>query len=411
MQPAALKRLLLPLAILAVAVAMFAWLRATKPVQPPPSTQEKIWRVEVLAVEPERRTPVLSLYGRVETPTRVRPAAPGAGVVTEVPAREGQRFSAGTLLLALDARDFDPAVAQARAELADLDAQLEAERLRERADRAALAQERRLRDLAEAAVARAERLKSRELGSDTALDDARSALGRQQLALTTRQLAVDSAAARVAQLDARRARQQARLDEVQLALERSRVVAPFDGIVADVHVAPGDRVQVGNALLEIYPADGLEVRARVAQRYQQELLAALDAGDPLEARARIAGREHVLPLRRVAGVGDPSGIDAFFALPDAAGVRLGALLDLALRRPAVEDAVVVPYRALYGNGRVYLLRDGRMQGVDVELLGPAADGDDSLALVRGAGLATGDRIVVTHLPNAIDGLPVQPLEP
>jgi multidrug efflux pump subunit AcrA (membrane-fusion protein) len=411
MQPAALKRILLPVAILVVAVAAFAWLRATKPVQPPPKPQEKVWRVEVIEAEPARRAPTLTLYGRVETPTRVRPAAPGAGVVAEVPAREGQRFTAGTLLLALDPRDFTPAVTQARAELADLDAQLDTERLRVRADRTALGHERTLLALAEAAVERAQRLKSRELGSDTALDDAQAALGRQRLAVTSRQLAVDGAAARLAQLEARRARQQATLEAAELALERSRVVAPFDGIVADVHVAPGDRVQVGSALLEIYPADALEVRARVAQRYQQELLAALDGATPPRAQTTIAGRELTLPLRRIAGAGDPSGIDAFFALPDAAGVRLGALLDLALLRPVVDDAVAVPYRALYGNGRVYLLRDGRMHGVEVELLGPAADGDVSLALVRGAGLAAGERVIVTHLPNAIDGLPVQPLAP
>ncbi len=411
MQPAALKRFVLPLAILAVAFTAFAWLRATKPVQPPPKPQEKVWRVEVIEAAPARRTPSLTLYGRVETPTRVRPAAPGAGVVTEVPAREGQRFTTGTLLLALDPRDFAPAVAQARAELADLDAQRDAEGLRVRADRTALEQERALLTLAEAAVARAQRLRSRELGSDTALDEAQAALGRQRLAVTTRQLAVDGADARLAQLEARRAHQQATLEAAELALERSRVVAPFDGIVAAVHVAPGDRVQAGSALLEIYPADALEVRARVAQRYQQELLAALDGDVPLRARTRIAGRDHELPLRRVAGAGDPSGIDAFFGLPDTTGVRLGALLDLALLRPAVDGAVAVPYRALYGNGRVYLLRDGRMHGVDVELLGPAADGDASQALVHGAELAPGDRVIVTHLPNAIDGLPVQPLAP
>ncbi|NCF09056.1 MAG: biotin/lipoyl-binding protein [Gammaproteobacteria bacterium] len=409
MQFARLKRLAPPVAILVAAFAVFAWLRASKPEQAPPQPQEKVWRVEIAEAAPARRSPALTLYGRVETPTRVRPAAPGAGVVTEVPAREGQRFTTGTLLLALDSRDFAPGVAQARAELADLEAQLDAERLRVRADRTALEQERVLLALAEAAVERAQRLKSRELGSDTALDDASSTLGRQRLAVTTRRLAVDSADARLAQLEARRSRQQATLEATELALERSRVVAPFDGIVATVHVAPGDRVQAGNALLEIYPVDALEVRARVAQRFQQELLVALEEGNSLRARVKIAGRMHELPLTRVAGIGDPSGIDVFFALPNATGVRLGALLDLALLRPAVEDAVVVPYRALYGNGRVYLLRDGRMAGVDVELLGPAADGDVSLALVRGAELAAGDRVIVTHLPNAIDGLPVQPL--
>jgi multidrug efflux pump subunit AcrA (membrane-fusion protein) len=409
MQTPALKRVVLPLAILAAAVALFLWLRATKPVQPAPQPQEKVWQVEVIDAAPQRRQPTLTLYGVVETPLLVSPAAPAAGVVRAVPARAGQRFTAGTLLLALDDRDFAPAVAQARAERADLDAQLVAERLRSDADRTALAQERELLALAEAAVARAARLKRQQLGSDTALDDARSALGRQQLAVTTRQLADASAAARLRQLEARRDRQQALLEAAELARERSRVVAPFDGIVAAVHVAPGDRVQAGTVLLEIYPVAELEVRARLAQRYQDELLTALDRGLPLSARTRIGGRDFALPLLRVAGRGDPSGLDTFFRLPADAGVRLGALLDLALPRPAVADAVAVPYQALYGNGRIYLLRDGRLAGVDVEVLGPAATGDAAQVLVRGRGIGTGAQVVITHLPNAINGLPVQPL--
>lgn len=405
----ALKRVVLPLAILAAAVALFLWLRATKPVQPSPQPQEKVWRVEVIDAVPQRRQPLLSLYGVVETPALVSPAAPAAAVVSAVPVRAGQRFSAGTLLLALDERDFAPAVAQARAELADLDAQLVAERLRGDADRSALAQERELLALAEAAVARAARLSRQQLAADSTLDDARSALVRQQLAVTTRRLAVDSAAARLHQLEARRDRQQALLEAAELALERSRVVAPFDGIVAAVAVAPGDRVQAGATLLEIYPLADLEVRAHVAQRYQDELLTALESGTALSARARSGGRELALPLLRVAGRGDPSGLDAFFRLPADAGVRLGALLDLALPRPAVVDAIAVPYQALYGNGRIYLLRDGRLAGVDVEVLGPATAGDSAQVLVRGRGIGPGEPIVTTHLPNAVDGLPVQPL--
>ncbi|MDX1593942.1 MAG: HlyD family efflux transporter periplasmic adaptor subunit [Gammaproteobacteria bacterium] len=409
MRTPALRRAALPVAILAAAFAVFAWLRAGKPVQAPPEPEAKRWRVEVMAIEPAPRSPALTLYGRVETPTRVRPAAPGPGVVAEVPAREGARFTAGTLLAALDPRDFRTDVARARAELADVEAQLEAERLRVRADREALAKERQLLALAESARDRARRLQDRELGSETALDEADSALRRQELAVTTRRLAVDGADARLAQLEARRARRVAELDAAELALERSRVIAPFDGLVAAVHVAPGDRVQVGAPLLEIYPRDALEVRARVAQRYQQELLDALDAGRPLRAWAEVGGERLALVLRRVAGVADPSGSDAFFGLPPGADARLGTLLELHLVRPPVAGAVAVPYRALYGNGRIYLLRDGRMAGVDVELLGPAAGDEDALALVRDERLAAGDRVIVTHLPNAVDGLPVEPL--
>jgi hypothetical protein len=74
--------------------------------------------------------------------------------------------------------------------------------------------------------------------------------------------------------------------------------------------------------------------------------------------------------------------------------------------------------AVYGGERVYEIEEKtapkpvlRMRGVAVEMLGTRRDADGrELALVRSPELTAGDRLVITHLPNAINGLRVEVVE-
>ncbi len=69
--------------------------------------------------------------------------------------------------------------------------------------------------------------------------------------------------------------------------------------------------------------------------------------------------------------------------------------------------VAVPYAALYGVDRLYVMHEDRMRGVRVEVVGEQRGADGSVrALVRGAELKAGDAVIVTQLPNAVDGLKV-----
>ena len=89
-------------------------------------------------------------------------------------------------------------------------------------------------------------------------------------------------------------------------------------------------------------------------------------------------------------------------------LRLGEMIHFHLRRPPRENALAVPYQALYGGNRLYLLEDGRMRGVDVERVGETrtADGRDH-ALLRSSAITGEVEVVVTQLPNALDGLRVR----
>ncbi|MDH3715989.1 MAG: biotin/lipoyl-binding protein [Gammaproteobacteria bacterium] len=409
MRARAAAKFLLPLLLVGVAVTGFGYFKSTKPNQPKPRHSERSWMVETIAAQPGQFAPSLTLYGKVEAPTLLQPAAPGAGIVSEVRVRDGQRVRKDDILLILDPRDFAPAVDQARADVLDLEAQVAELELRSRSDRQALVEEKRMLVLAQNTVKRARQLQKQKLGSESNLEDAQQALGRQQLALTTRQLDVDSHAARAKQLAARLQSNRARLAQAELALQRSRVSATFDGIVSDVNVAAGDRVQASQALLSLFPMDDLEIRARLPGRYQGEIQNALSDGQTLQAHVELPGSSISLSLRRLAAEGDPSGIDAFFSVDSAAHpLRPGNLVELVLSRPPQKRVLAVPFQAIYGNNRLFLLREGRMHGVAVEALGSytAEDGSEAL-LIRSDVIDIGAQIIVTHLPNAVDGLKVK----
>lgn len=409
-----LKRLL-PLLILALGIAGFMALRLTRPEPPPAVPEERSWRVEALTVAHAEHVPVLPLFGELVAPERVSLVAPIGARVAERPVRDGQRVSAGTLLVALDDADLLPPLNQAEAEVADLEAQLDNERLRHANDRQALAREQEILASANRQLERNRSLVERNLASKADLDTARDAVAQARLSVTTRESAVAEHPSRLASLEARLSRARSAQETAQRDLDRGRVLAPFDGVVSGVQVAPGDQVAARAPLLSLFPADGLELRARVPSRYQSELAERLEQGEPLGATVVEGGQRFT--LSGLAGESDPAGTEAILTLDGAAaGLRPGALVAVLLERPAVADALAVPFAALHGSDLLYRIDDdSRLQRHRVERLGETLGPDgERWLLVRaagqGEGLAEGDRVIATHLPNAMQGLRVEVAE-
>ncbi len=402
--------LVLPLLIIAAAVSAFAYMKATQPERPQPQPQEKVWLVETTVAEPRSLAPTLTLYGEVESHSLLRAAAPGAGQVAVVNVKAGDRVTRGQVLLEMDRRDFEAAYLAAQADVADIEAQLSEHELKNAANRKSLAEEQKLLTLARQELQRIERLKSNNLSSESALSDARETLGRQELSLIQKQLEVDRYQTTDKQLRARLARARATLAESSLALERSTVTADFDGLVMEFSVSAGDRVRESDQLISLYPSDSLEVRAPVPAIYQTEINDRLQVGAMLEARADLNGQDIALQLVRLAGGADPSGIEAYFRVAEAsAGLRVGNLVEISLQRPQQDGLLSLPFSAIYGNDRIFLLQDGRMRAVRIESVGQYRDKNgESWLLVRNSDIKAGDRIVTTHLPNAVDGLKVKP---
>lgn len=404
------KKVLLPVLLLALGVGGFVALKSTRPKPPQAVVKEPVWRVQAMNVQIAALSPMTRLNGRVESPEQTKTAAPGSGRVLRVDVREGQPVALGQRLLELDPRDFQPKVDQARGEVDELQAAIASEQLRHQADLDQLRQERQLLDYAAADVGRFEQLRQENFYSQSAVDQSRQNLARQQITLRSRELSVADHHARLRQLQARLNKASANLEQAELAMQRSRVVAGFAGYVAKVEVAVGDQVNSGQSLLTLYPAAGLEVRAKLPAMQQDEFISALRHGARAQATAVVAGETLQFTLARSAAAADTRGLDAFFVASRAtANLRVGELVSLEVVRAPVPDVVAVPYAALFGGRQIYRIVDDRLQALDVTVLGDAGGSSESAArlLVKSPALKSGDSLLVTHLPNAVSGLKVE----
>lgn len=402
------RSLVLSLVAILAGIAIFTVLKATRPDPPAVESRERVWQVAVTTVQLETLSPQLTLYGKVESPEVFKAAAPGQGRVADVLASEGSRVRKGDPLVMLDEKDFEPAVTQARADVAELQAQIESENLRYASDNEALDEQRKLLELANAELARAERLEQRNLGSESALDQARQNVAQQQLSLSTRQLNVADHGARLARLQASLERATARLAVAERDYERSRIMAPFDGIVSSLPVTVGNQVKANDVVLEMYSLESMEVRATVPVIYQQELISATARDERYPARSG----EIELELDRLSGKAGTAGIDALFTIRTGSEqLRLGQQITIHLSRPPQPGLAMLPFQALYGNDRIYRINnEERLETLQIEQAGTIYEQGVEMLLVRSDKLHDGDRIVSTHLPNAMQGLKVSVAE-
>ena len=414
----------LPLLIVAAGVGVFVLLTFTAA---PPEPLRPVNTAPVVSVQAAVTTsasPTVRIFGRVEAPTSSTLTAGVEADVIRVDALEGERVGRGRELIVLDSTDAMLDKMERRAELAEIDALLESERIQLANDEAALETETALLALAHKAVERAAQLARTQAGSEAALDQALQDESRQRLAVIQRQRAIDDHPARARQLQARRERAQAALQRAERAERRTRINAPFAGRITEVSAAVGDRVSRGDRLLSLYDDSQLELRAQAPTAHIPALRRALADGMPIVARAVTAdARPLELRLHRLsAQVADgQGGIDAFFRVPagdsdsDGGGnAQLpapGATLEVTLALPPIDNVLLLPPDALYGRERIYLVRDNALHSRHVRRLGQLSRRIDGraqrLLIVDGEGFTHGDEILNSRLPQAIDGLPVR----
>ncbi|MFP4639024.1 MAG: efflux RND transporter periplasmic adaptor subunit [Guyparkeria sp.] len=398
-----------PVLVVAAGVAAFQYLKSSRPSSPPATPEERVWQVDVVDVAPGRHHPRLPLHGQITSPDRLQVSAPATARIDRLPVRDGQAVSEGELLVAFDPADFEPAVRAARATLADVEAQIERERQGHEFDRSALEMEKAIVENARRTLERSRSLSERDLASSSDVDNARDALNQAQLARNSREQAIETFPARLASLEASRESAAAELARAERDLARATARAPFDGIIGSVTATAGDQVAANTDVLEIYSLESLELRATIPARHANELLGR-DSDQATTASARHGGKMLDLTLARFAGEASGEGLTAIFTFDEPpASLRLGDVLRLDVARPARDGSVPVPYSALYGNNRVYRVVDGRLERVEVTVLGDhRGSGEGRWVLVESPALRPGDRIATTHLPNAIDGLKVEP---
>lgn len=406
----------LPLLILLIAALIVFALVATKPKPPKQETTEKEWLVSAVQVEFGSAQPQIELLASVESPFSSTLSAAITADVLTVPVRDGQHVKQGDILISLDPREIRLIVAQHQANVDELDALIRAEDMRFQSDQKALKEEQRLLTIAKQALKRQATLQASKLVAQERYDSAESARAQQALSVNARELNIADHPNRLSQLKARRDRANTLLKDAKIDAEKASIRAPFDGVVTQVNVAPGERIQMGQALVSLYDKDNMEIRAQVPDKYLTLIRRALTQDTAIKASTQNFEEQIDLALVRLSGQVNTrnGGLDALFQpANEKHNLVLNKALQVRLNMPALSGVVTLPISAIYGTNRIYRIEEGRLQSMEVDILGkrlvqrPGHEGEGDLVIVRSDALKTGDKIAITQLPNAISGLKVK----
>lgn len=377
---------LLPLGILGLGIAGASALFAARTKAEPKDAPQPLTFVEVVDVVPADHTPTITAMGEVAAEKQVAVSFEVAGRVTEqnealVP---GGKVAAGDPLLRIDARDYALAVDSSKADLAQA--------------RLVVREESTLGQVAEY------EWRERPQG-----------LSDETLAFARREPHIDAAKARVRSA-------QSRIAKAKRDLGRTILRAPFDAMVLAESVDVGQAVSPGVALATLAGIDRFWVQVSLPVRQ----LAQLEIPDVNTAQARgsvatihneasgtSATREgYVL---RLEGTVDPRGRMAqlFVGVDDPLGITqpierrpipllLGTKVRVEFAGKPLHDVIVLPRRALRHDDSVWTVdAEGRLHAVAVKVIWRERG-----VVVIEQGLDRGDRVVLTRLPTATEGMQV-----
>jgi RND family efflux transporter MFP subunit len=352
--------------------------------------------------EPERAIPTVrtipakptTLRYRVRTQGTVAPRTE-ADLVPEISGRvvwiapslaPGGFFDQGEPLLRLERRDFELAVKRQRAAVQRAASEL---------------------DFAASELKRRQGLSDAGVASPSQLGEARRAASVAEANL----------------IDARAALEQAERD-----LERTEIVAPFDGRVREEQVDVGQFVGRGNAVAKIYATDYAEVRLPIPdhqlafldlpapRRAEADvmgdgpivILSSTFAGRLHEWRGRIVRTEGEIDSRSrmvnvVARVEEPYGTNDVGNRPPLA---VGLFVEAEIVGPEARNVIVVPRYAMRDDSKILIVdAEDRLRTKQVQVL--RIDRDD--VLVQGP-LAEGERICVSPIQVVVEGMAVRTVE-
>lgn len=224
--------------------------------------------------------------------TRIVQVSPQvSGTLVSVPVNDNQLVGKGSLLARIDPRNFEAALAQAKAQLEQARASLANSDAQIAAQQAKIAQAGAVIEQAQAALTfarqqndRAQRLLQSGAGTQQQEQQAHAELINRGQALAGAQAAQTAADKQLAVLNAQKqsaqaeiAAAQAAVDKAQIDLDRTGIYAPAAGHVANLSAAVGTYATPGATLMSLVPTT-----VWVTANFKETELGKIHVGDPVD---------------------------------------------------------------------------------------------------------------------------------
>lgn len=376
-----------PIVILLVGVLIVKGLAAARP---EPEKKDDETRLISLYVDEARAESVqvqVLTQGEVRPKTQIDviPQVSGRIVALSESFSSGAEFSAGELLMKIDDTDYQLALIRARAAVAQAQTELE-------------------RQLATRDIKEKEWQGKRREGEEPT---------NFSLNLT-----------QVAQAEAMLASAKADLRQAQLDLERTEIRLPFDGHVRERNVGIGQFVNAGVSLGTVFSSDSVEVRLPLTDMQLAELklpmgfmAPSFETAPRVKLSSKVGNHEfnwegRIMRVNAAvdqetrliyvtAEVRDPYGAGAADGMPMAVGLFVNA----ELSGVDAQDAIIMPRLALRNENVVYVINaDNRLEIRTVDVISTSSD-----RVMVASGVAAGEQVVTSTLPNPVDGMEVEPI--
>ncbi len=436
-----LSKVLAPTMVLAIGLIAFFWMRSRN--APPERTRQapRAALVETMVFKPSVTGFEIQVAGNVVPRREVTISAEVSGAVVMKPAelQAGRFVRQGTLLLRIDPTQYDLEVKELGSQLVQIAQDLLQLETEESGNTALIEIAEGELKLAKKELARVKGLFAKEAAVEADLDQSERTILKARNALRLLQNTAELIPIRRDRLQAQIKSTELRQQQAQLKLDQTTIVAPFDGVIAHDAVEQGNFAQAGDVLLKIEETAAVEIECNLRtddlywlwnSREPQNQ----DSNDDPEQLDRavfevpsatatvtytVGGREfhwqgklaryegrgvdrttRTVPCRVIAS--RPKQGDAVDGPP---ALMRGMYVTVTLQAAPRIRLWKIPNRAIRPNGQVWTIHDGRLRFHQVNPARILPQG--TLIRVDATDLKSGDRLIVSQLATAFDGMQVQ----
>jgi len=375
--------------------------------------------IEVLPAKAENINMVVESFGTVAPRESLKLVAQVRGQIVAIdPAfKEGSFVQKNTRLIHIDPRTYRLEVERRNVQIKQAEAELK------RLAQEVINLQARVKiagsdvKLAKNEYLRLKKLIDRKVIAQSQLDKAEQAYlaSQERLQALNNQLALVDP--QKEQLIAARDMARVMYQEAKLDLERSSIVAPFEGWVLEKAIEVGQHVSPGQQLGKIYSAGQLDIEVRIPSKDLKWFLDDMGIEAPILAdvvfkhggsekiwsgriariKAMMDQRTRTLPM--VIEV-DETGITA--QQKNSLRLRPGMFVTVRIKGKKIQNVFVLPRYLVYPGDVVYTVKDDTLKSNSVKILRGYKD-----TVIIGEGLSEGDLIVKSPLSSPSEGMRVR----